>query len=268
MKRTTKKNIYAAAGIQYDSKTQKIYHSVLGWIRLPLINGNSKIGKDCYHFSTLAGTEAYTVYINLVKYEIKGTCVCDCEGCYAKTGRYPCQSVRDGLGMRTWLARNDINFLENAIAAQIIADKVEKIRIHAAGDFCSLAYLEMWQRIVARFPAVVFWTYTKVSAYEACFDCFDNANIVKSVIRGYGFNFGHADYIIKLYNLLKQAGKTVHICRCGIDHEQHCTNCTACSKCEYVLFLEHGTDYEPEKDPAFPAFIELVEQQEKEYLTV
>lgn len=221
----TKNEIYAQHGIEYDTKSSKLYHPVLGWISRPLINGNNKIGKGVWHFSTLPGTETFTFYVGVARYEIKGTCACDCVGCYAKTGRYVFQNVINALGVRTWLAVNDPAWLENAIAAQIKADHIETVRIHAAGDFVSLEYLEMWIRMVERFPAVTYWTYTKVAAYEAAFDPYENANIVKSVVKGYGFNFGHCDYIIRLYNILKAAGKTVHVCRCGVDSDQHCTTC-------------------------------------------
>lgn len=262
----TKKEIYAAHGIQYNPKNNKLYHPVLGYIRPVLVNGNKKIGKGAWHFSTLPGTAIYTVIINGASYDIKGTCPCDCIGCYAKSGNYRYQSVKNALGIRTWLARNDIEFLENAINAQIEADKIQLIRIHAAGDFASVEYLIMWTRIVRNHPAVTFWTYSKVESFEAAFDGFNNANIVKSIVPHYGINFGHCDYIIGLYKALKAAGKRVHICRCGIDKEQHCTNCTACSECEYVLFLEHSTEYKAEQDALYPEFVALVESQENEFI--
>ena len=63
------------------------------------------------------------------------------------------------------------------------------------------------------------------------------------------------------YKALKAIGKNVYICRCGIDKNQHCTNCTACSKNDFVLFIEHSTEYKAEKDPLFPVVKELIENQ-------
>lgn len=264
MKRITKQMIYAEYGIKYDSKTQKIFHPVYGWIRTLLVNGNKKIGVGAYHFSTLPGTALYHVKVNGMSYDVKGTCVCDCIGCYAKTGNYNFSSVKNALGMRTLIAMYDTDFMYRAIMAQIKADKIHTIRIHAAGDFCTSEYAETWFRIVNDCKQVTFWTYTKVSIYETLFDCFDNANIVKSIIPNIGMNYGHCDYIKSAYESLLTAGKSVYICKCGIDSNQHCINCKGCSANEYVLFIEHSTEYVAEKDPEFESLKAIIEgQQEK-----
>jgi hypothetical protein len=139
-----------------------------------------------------------------------------------------------------------------------------EIRIHAAGDFNTKnpdIYAEMWHDIAKKNNTFRFWTYTKVKRFETLFDGLKNANIVKSVIPGIGFNFGHCDYIINAYYTLKELGKKVYICKCGIDKNQHCERCGVCATYEYVLFLEHSTDYKPEQDPLFDKFIELVNNQ-------
>lgn len=88
-----------------------------------------------------------------------------------------------------------------------------------------------------------------------------NANIVKSVIPGIGFNFGHCDYIINAYYTLKELGKSVYICKCGIDKNQHCERCGVCATYEYVLFIEHSTGYNAEKDPLYNKLCEIVNNQ-------
>ena len=263
MKFSEKVAIYAAHGIQLVKigSTEKIV-SPLGIVNKPLVNGNKKIGRGCYHFSTLPGTTLFDVVVNGMSFTVKGTCCCDCIGCYAKTGNYRYQSVKNALGMRTILARDYVEFLGNAIRAQIEADKIEAVRIHAAGDFCSLAYAMMWYGIAKDLPAVKFWTYTKVRAFEMLFDKLPNANIVKSIVDGHGLNYGHCDYVMNTYADLKAAGKTVHICKCGIDKNQHCTTCRGCSENEYVLFIEHSTEYKAEKDPNFDACKALIESQD------
>lgn len=256
-----KAQVYKEYGIEY--KAGKVL-SPIGWINAPMIDGNEKIGKGIYHFSTLPGTKEYNVTINGKEYQTKGTCVCDCIGCYAMSGNYRYANTINNIGIRNVLARDYMAWLEKAITAQIIADQIKFIRIHASGDFFSVEYAEMWKRIAIVFPGVTFWTYTKNAACESIFDGLDNANIVKSVIPGIGLNFGHCDYILACYEYLKSAGKTVYICRCGIDKNQHCTNCKGCSKNEYVLFIEHSTSYKAESDPLFPVIKALIELQPKQ----
>ena len=264
----TKKEIYARYGIEY--KAGKINVPVFGWKNPLLVDGNAKIGKGSFHFSTLPTNQIFSVVINGLSYDVKGTCPCSCVGCYATKGNYRFQSVKAALAFRTILARDYMSFVENAIKAQIEADNIKLCRIHAAGDFFSLEYAEMWKRIAQAFPDTIFWTYTKNKPCEKIFDGLVNANIVKSVIKVNGingFNFGPCDYIMHCYQVLKKAGKKVHICFCGIEkaaqiEPKHCTNCKGCSENEYVLFIEHSTDYQAEKDPLFPELVKLVLSQD------
>ena len=71
------------------------------------------------------------------------------------------------------------------------------------------------------------------------------------------------DYELKAseYKALTAQGKNVYICRCGIDKNQHCTNCKGCSKNEYVLFVEHSTDYKAEADADFAELKAIIEAQ-------
>lgn len=259
MARVTKKDIYSKYGIEF--KNGKLFHSVLGYVNELLIDGNEKIGKGVWHFSTLPTNKTFEVVINGNNYTLKGTCPCHCNGCYATKGNYNFPTTINALGLRTWLVYNDSEFVKNAIKAQIEINHVEFIRIHASGDFFNREYVEMWQDIVSSFPNTHFWTYTKAVEFENAFDEFSNANIVKSVIPHKGVNFGHCDYILALYEYLTSIGKSVYICRCGIDKNQHCTNCKGCSKYEYVLFIEHSTDYKAESDELFPILKRLIESQ-------
>lgn len=271
--RPTKREIYASFEINY--KAGKI-ESPIGWINPLLINGNSKLGQGVWTFSTLAANVDYTAEINGEKVVVRGTCPCKCPGCYACNGCYKFHSTINSLARKTVLVRKHLDFVRRAILAQIIADKIAILRIHASGDFAigseseNESYLNMWCDVIAANPAVVFWTYTKVTAFESAFDRFNNANIVKSLIDCgsiKGLNYGKAGYLIALYKALKAAGKNVYICRCGVDKEQHCTNCHGCAINDYVLFLEHGTVYKPEEDPDYPAFIALVESQPRRIAT-
>ena len=255
-----KQEIYKEYGIEY--KNGKILAPLYGWINPLLINGNKKLGRGVYTFSILPTNKEITYFENGEKKTEKGTCPTTCPGCYACGGCYLFNSTKLSLARKTVLCRVALDFVRRAILAQIKADNIKICRIHAAGDFFAAAYVEMWKEICRENPSCLFWSYTKNQEAEAAFDEIDNCNIVKSIIPGKGFNFGKAGYIISLYYYLKEAGKKVYICRCGIDANQHCTNCRHCAESDFVLFLEHGTTYKPEDDPLFPAFVQLVESQE------
>lgn len=276
MKKATlkKSDIYALHGIQYITKETKLV-SPIGKVSKLLINGNKKIGNGVWHFSTLAGDRIYKAIVCGKHVDVAGTCAGTCENGYCVRGNYRYQSTINALAMRTILVREHLEWAEKAIQAQIHADNIKTIRIHATGDFFSVEYLEMWKRIIKSNPGTIFWTYTKETGAENAFDEFENANIVKSNVpmldnissETNGYNFGHIDYIIALYNALKGLNKSVYICRCGIDKNQHCTNCTACAKCENVLFIEHGTSYKSEKDPRYQEIVDLINSQDKSFIT-
>lgn len=262
----SKQSIYEQYGIKYDRKQEKIYHPVLGWIRTLLINGNDKLGRGVYTYSTLATNKQYSVDLDtvdgVVNLIMNGTCPCHCTGCYATKGRYTFQNVIQANARKTWLSRYDIDFMTRAIIAQIHADHIKICRIHASGDFDSSAYIDAWRHIVKESSDTIFWTYTKNIQAENAFNDLDNINVVRSIIPGIGFNFGHCDYIIKVYNALRSIGKKVYICRCGIDKKQHCTSCHGCYENEIVLFIEHSTEYKAEKDPMYNELKQLIESQD------
>lgn len=96
MARVTKKDIYAEYGIQYADG--KIYAPMFGWINPLLINGNSKLGKNIYTWSTLPTNETHVINFGTEEEpdykEITGTCPCKCPGCYATTGCYNYSNVK------------------------------------------------------------------------------------------------------------------------------------------------------------------------------
>lgn len=278
MARITKKDIYAEYGIEYNNG--KIYSPILKmWINPLLINGNKKIGRGVWQWSITAGNKAVNADViahaigndselnsmdpDALRIAAGGTCRVNCPGCYAQTGCYLFFSTRVSLARKTLLCKLDAEWTERALMAQIKADKIKYCRIHVAGDFFSDSYVKMWTRIAKNNPDTIFWTYTKQGFKSlAKFDALENANIVKSII-GRRVNYGKAAYIVALYTELKAAGESVYICRCGIDANQHCAGCHHCYSAKYVLFLEHSTNYRPENDPAYNAFIALVNSQEE-----
>lgn len=258
----TKREIYAKYSIEL-TKDGKIV-SPVGNICELLKEGNEKTGKAVYTFSILPGTRIYEIDISGKVYFVSGTCACDCVGCYAKTGHYNHDTTIRSMAINTYLVNNHIDFVKNCIMAQLEYIGRGEIRIHAAGDFNTKdpeKYAAMWHDIAKSFPSFRFWTYTKVKRFETLFDNLKNANIVKSIIPGIGFNFGTCEYIINAYYTLKEMGQSVYICRCGIDKMQHCEKCGVCATYKYVLFLEHSTNYKAEKDPLFPKLIEIINNQ-------
>ena len=259
--RTTKGSIYAKYGITF--KNDKI-ESPIGSICELLKEGNDKTGKLVYTFSILPGTEYFTQNVNGTEYTEKGTCVCDCSGCYAKTGHYTHDTTIRSMLINTWLVNNDIDFVYRCIMAQLEYIGRGEVRIHASGDFNTKdpeSYTNMWYKIAKQNNAFRFWTYTKVKQYETLFDNLKNANIVKSVIPGIGINFGHCDYIINAYYTLRDLGCPVYICKCGIDKNQHCERCGVCATYKFVLFIEHSTDYKAEKDPLYETLVDIINNQ-------
>lgn len=259
----TKKEIYKSFGIEFIPSENKIV-SPIGKICELLKEGNGKTGKAVYTFSVLPGTGIYETDINGKIYFVPGTCACNCVGCYAKAGHYNHDTTIRSMAINTYLVNNHIDFVFRCISAQLAWLGRGEIRIHAAGDFNTKdpeKYTQMWYKIAKRFTSFRFWTYTKMKKYESLFDDLKNANIVKSIIPGLGVNFGHCDYIINAYYTLKELGKSVYICRCGIDKNQHCERCGVCAAYDYVLFLEHSTSYKAEKDPLYPKLCEIVNNQ-------
>lgn len=259
--RITKAMIYKKHGITF--KDSKIL-SPIGFIPELLKDGNSKTGKAVYTWSVLPGTGKYTLIINGEEIVICGTCICDCVGCYAKTGFYKQNNVIESMARNTYLVNKYPDFVYRAISAQLEIIGRGEIRIHAAGDFNTAdpeSYSRLWFRIAKENPTFRFWTYTKLSKYETLFDSVKNANIVRSIIPHVGINFGHCDYIINAYYTLKSLNQEVYICKCGIDKNQHCEKCGICSAYKYVLFVEHSTAYKAEEDPLFEKLCEIVNNQ-------
>ena len=256
-----KKAVYAKYGVTF--KAGKIL-SPIGRISELLKEGNSKTGKAVYTWSTLPGTGEFSLEIDGRKVSVSGTCVCDCKGCYAKSGFYKTSTVVRSLAINTYLVNEYPDFVKRAISAQLEIIGRGEIRIHASGDFNTKnpeVYSNMWHDVASGFNSFRFWTYTKIKRFEGLFDDLKNANIVKSVIPKVGFNFGHCEYIINAFYTLKNAGCKVYICKCGIDKNQHCEKCGICATYDFVLFVEHSTEYKAEEDPLFPKLCEIANNQ-------
>ena len=273
--KTNKKDFFANYGLELVDSD----HIMAPWgevVPMPLTKGSKTL---CFGWSTLAGTGEWTGIFNGEEIVVRGTCVCDCDHCYAKRGKYTCPDVINGNIWRTIAARNYSDWLEKAITAQIQWGDSRKpydlIRVHVAGDFFSEEYIQMWHRIASTCTETRFWSYTKNPVAETAYDDLANFNIVRSIVPNFGVNYGDAAYVVAMYEALVSAGVEVYICRCAmdepdvkegkktvVDNHQHCKGCKGCSVNKYVLFLQHGVaGYNKHKDPMYPVLCALIENQ-------
>ena len=256
--RTTKKDVYAEFGIQFDGKL--IFCDPLGiWINplLP-IGTNNKVGKAAT-WSMLHGNETVNIidmHIKMQKImelanitEITLSCPIHCDGCYCDNGCFNFPDNKAKNLLKLILARFFREWLERALKAQIKADKMTQVRIHVSGDFFDIDYVYMWKRITQYFlKTVIFWTYTKVQFALDILSGLKNVFIVPSKTP-FGFNFGTCSELLYRYRKLTELGYRVHICACGTEFEKHCADCKhGCkaigNECDYVLFIKHSTkDY-------------------------
>lgn len=231
---------------------------------VPLVQGNTKLGETVYHGSTLPTNETITTKKDGQVLTEPGTCPTTCRECYGTKGRFKYDSTKFYLMMRTRLLRRHPVVYFLLVDLQLTFENVEKLRIHATGDFIP-GEARGYYNVLLKHPDVRAWTYTKceVSGDIALLDSLPNCNVVPSIIPGKGFNYGHVPYVAMLYWYLRNKGESVYICRCSIDPNQHCSNCDGCSEHRYVLFAEHSTGYIPAKDFGYEKFVELVESQQK-----
>ena len=94
-----------------------------------------------------------------------GTCA---KGCYARQGAYVWSNVSQAFEARLALSQTD-EFIGAAIKELELLQKRAKkqnktlvIRVHDSGDFYNIDYLNKWLYIMANFPAVKFYSYTKM----------------------------------------------------------------------------------------------------------
>ena len=251
-----KSDIYKQYGIEYANG--KILAPTGDYIAPLLKKGNSKTGAAVWTYSQLAGAREWSTKYGTVA----GTCAGTCEHCYACTGFYCMPSVRDTLALHTIITRRTVRFTggfkARAIIAQIKADKIALVRIHAAGDFDSIDDVRTWRDIVKACPDTLFWTYTKKTYPEVDeLNKLENINIVPSVICG-RFNFGTCADLFELLAYDPDA----YICPCGFDENTHCEDCKACATKKHVIFLLHSTsDYNAENDPLYNELKAVFEKQ-------
>lgn len=272
-----KADVYKKYGIEY--KNGKILSPFNTWIpELIPVGTNTKIGNagtwSIYHGNETHNIDEFgpatkTVLLDAGAESVTGSCPCHCKGCYCDAGRYRFDAIKAGNIRKLLIARMYPDFMVRAISAQIIADGIGQLRIHAAGDFFSEDYVDAWIKIITGAPLVKFWTYTKYEYAVNAFDGIKNISVVPSMTPA-GINFGTCAELIERRAELIAAGYRVHVCACGTEYEKHCSDCkTGCKAigqtCDYVLFIKHSTpDYKAgKKDPAeFDAVKTIIKSQD------
>ena len=112
----------------------------------PLVRGNGKLGGSIWCFNIPAGL----------------TCPgksAACSDCYAMQGHWTFANVKAALAAR-WLASFQPGFAA-AVVQQIAARRINRVRIHASGDFYSADYIAAWHAIASSCPATRFYAYTR-----------------------------------------------------------------------------------------------------------
>ena len=170
----------------------------------------------------------------------------ECSGtCYAMKSYRQYPNVKKSWDSNFELSLyNPKTFVATAIQ-ELKASKKAYCRIHVAGDFYSVDYINAWIEIASALPYMVFWTYTKAGINAAMraalekLNSLPNVNIVNSYPLG-RINYGSLDYIQELARELSAAGEKCFICPCGTDDNVKCgKSCHACSVYKYVLFKQH-----------------------------
>ena len=142
-------------------------------MKISMPNGNKKVGKGVYTFSTLPGEHLLSTPNKGTLTNIPGTCSgcctnCESGGCYAiRDAKLYSNSVIPAWGKNTLIMRNSLTDLKAQLKAEILSHKTTgpnaevAIRIHASGEFETLAQLETMCELAKELPTHKFYTYTK-----------------------------------------------------------------------------------------------------------
>ncbi len=122
-----------------------------------LSHGNRKYRKKYGRKLLTFGLPAYKSKDGFVTCPGAKECI---KGCYARQGFYLWSPVTKAQEARLKLTRRH-DFME-IITAEIQRRKPKYVRIHDAGDFYSVRYLNYWIGIALQNPEVFFFTYTKM----------------------------------------------------------------------------------------------------------
>lgn len=136
-------------------------------MKVSLSNGNNKIGKGVWSFSTLPGSECLSITTKGKLTDIKGTCTGVCEecengSCYAiKSARLHHNACIPAWGKNTLMIRNDIDGLFSQIKTHCIKKKVKYLRYNVAGEIENKNQLLYLVELAKECPDTIIYFYTK-----------------------------------------------------------------------------------------------------------
>lgn len=143
-------------------------------------DGNMKLGKGVYNWSTLPGDKNYliTKKDGTVLCLTGGTCGRNCglcfKECYAVNSALRRPSCREAWERNTLMVRNYKDLCYRLISKFIdrkaaTGHPVEMFRIHVSGEFESLDDIIAWNDLAKKYPSIKFYTYSKKYEFLAEF---------------------------------------------------------------------------------------------------
>lgn len=153
-----------------------------------LVRGNSKLDKSilCWSLAPIVSC------LNCA--QCKDTC-------YARKAYRQYPNVKTAWDRNFSMAK-DGSFVPAIVRQLQKARSCNVVRLHVSGDFFSKEYISNWETIIKQFPAVTFYTYTKVSHIFpeelARLSSLPNMNIVHSIAEDGRLNYGKEDRISEL----------------------------------------------------------------------
>ena len=189
-----------------------------------LVNGNSKL-------------------VNILIFDLTAIASClNCASCKATC--YAVKAERQYVDTKIFrdtnlsMAKNDLYTLKLLIVKQLNNTKVTSVRIHSSGDFFSQYYIDFWSEIIALYPNIQFYAYTKVGKLLnfTQIETNKNFNLINSLIENKVLNYGSLDYcneLNKTYDtFICPATKKRSEVKCGKD-------CFYCITKKNVCFIQH-----------------------------
>ena len=179
---------------------------------------------------------------NILIFDLPAVVTClncgDCKDkCYALGPYRRWPNVKEAWDKNFGLAKT--GDFQELVAGQISRSRNAKtVRVHVAGDFFDQDYIRRWTEVAASFPAINFYSYTKVyGKFTSALDTFNslpNCNLINSIATDGGVNFGDQERVKKLVDLgyfvcPVTAGEDI---TCGLE----CSECVTNGK---VCFYEH-----------------------------
>ena len=221
-------NWYASHSAKETSGKHIFVPSLACYMSDPMAAGNSKLDKSILIFDLLAVTTCRN-------------CRSCAASCYALKAQRMYANTLLKRSLNTWLAMQDLDFLFQCIENQIRNSRKTVVRIHSSGDFFAQIYINKWAELIAKFPNIRFYAYTKV---DHIFDFskienLENFNLIRSILPDGSKNYGPEEEI-----KAKARKFNFPVCpyRKGMNAENmpHCGGtCEICLNSPIVGFVEH-----------------------------